>query len=124
MFGLSFGEIAIIAVLALLLLGPERLPEAAKTIGKGLRDFRRATEDLKGQIETEIYADDRKGPKPSLVPPVPAKSSEPAGPPPPASAENVPGLDIALLEPLSEPPPEISEPPPAAEPVAPETKLT
>jgi sec-independent protein translocase protein TatB len=126
MFGLSFGEIAIIAVLALLLLGPERLPEAAKTIGKGLRDFRRATEDLKGQIETEIYADERKGPKPSLVPPVPAKASEPAGPPPAASAENVPGLDIALLEPLSEPPPEIPEPPPvpAAETAVSEAKPT
>ncbi|HYG70052.1 MAG TPA: twin-arginine translocase TatA/TatE family subunit [Anaeromyxobacteraceae bacterium] len=128
MFGLSFGEIAIIAVLALLLLGPERLPEAAKTIGKGLRDFRRATEDLKGQIETEIYADEQKTPKPSLVPPVPAKPSEPAGPPPAASAENVPGLDIALLEPLSEPPPEpASEPAPAAvaaAPTAPETKPT
>lgn len=118
MFGLSFGEIAIIAILALLLLGPERLPDAAKTIGKGLRDFRRATEDLKGQIENEIYADERKGPKPSLVPPVPAKPPEPAGPPPAASAENVPGLDIALLDPLSEPPPEA---PAGASPAAPAT---
>jgi sec-independent protein translocase protein TatB len=135
MFGLSFGEIAIIAVLALLLLGPERLPEAAKTIGKGLRDFRRATEDLKGQIETEIYADERKGPKPSLVPPVPAKSAEPAFPPPPASAENVPGLDIALLDPLTEPPPEAPSfveagaaaseaPAPAASAAGPESKPT
>lgn len=113
MFGLSMGEIAIIAVLALLLLGPERLPEAAKTIGKGLRDFRRATEDLKGQIETEIY-EDKKNLKPSLVPPVPAKPAEPAGPPPAANAENVPGLDIALLEPLAEPPPDVAAPAAAA----------
>ena len=72
MFGLSFGEIVIIAVLALLLLGPERLPEAAKTLGKGLRDFKKATDDLKGQIETEIYADERKAVRPALVPPVPS----------------------------------------------------
>jgi sec-independent protein translocase protein TatB len=94
MFGLSFGEIVIIAALALLLLGADRLPEAAKTLGKGLREFRRATEDLKDQIQTEIYADDR--PRPPAVPPVPAS---PAGPPPPATSGNVPGLEAALAEP-------------------------
>jgi sec-independent protein translocase protein TatB len=99
MFGLSFGEILIIAVLALLLLGPERLPEAAKTLGKGLRDIRRATDDLKDQVEREIYSDDKK-PRPSLVPPVPAAAVPgPAGPPPPATPENVPGLEAALAEP-------------------------
>jgi sec-independent protein translocase protein TatB len=96
MFGLSFGEIVIIAALALLLLGADRLPEAAKTLGKGLREFRRATEDLKDQIQTEIYADDR--PRPPAVPPVPAS---PAGPPPPATSGNVPGLEAALAEPGS-----------------------
>lgn len=100
MFGLSFGEILIIAVLALVLLGPERLPDAAKTLGKAMRELKRATDDLKDQIETEIYADERKGPKPSLVPPVPAAPVPgPAGPPPAATAENVPGLEAALAEP-------------------------
>jgi sec-independent protein translocase protein TatB len=100
MFGLSFGELVIIAVLALLLLGPDKLPEAAKTLGKGLRDLRRATDDLKDQVEREIYADDRKAARPALVPPVPAAPVPgPAGPPPPASAENVPGLEAALVEP-------------------------
>jgi sec-independent protein translocase protein TatB len=99
MFGLGFGEIIIIAILALLLLGPERLPEAAKALGKTLRDVRRATDDIKGQIETEIYAEERKAAKPALVPPVPAASLEAAGPPPPATSENVPGLEAALAEP-------------------------
>ncbi len=100
MFGLSFGEIVIIAVLALLLLGPDRLPEAAKTLGKTLRQIRAATEDLKDQVEREIYLDDRKSPRPSLVPAVPAAPVPgPSGPPPPATAENVPGLEAALAEP-------------------------
>ncbi len=102
MFGLSFGEVVIIAILALLLLGPERLPDAAKTLGKGLRDLRKATEDLKDQVEREIYADDgKKISRPALVPPVPAGPPVPgpAGPPPPASTENVPGLEAALAEP-------------------------
>jgi sec-independent protein translocase protein TatB len=97
MFGLSFGEIVIIAVLALLLLGADRLPDAARTLGKGLREFRRATEDLKDQIQGEIYAGER--PRPPAVPPVP--SSRAPGPPPQASAENVPGLEAALAEPSS-----------------------
>ncbi|HSN92498.1 MAG TPA: twin-arginine translocase TatA/TatE family subunit [Anaeromyxobacteraceae bacterium] len=108
MFGLSFGEIVIIAVLALLLLGADRLPDAAKTLGKGLREFRRATEDLKDQIQSEIYSDER--PRPPAVPPVPAR---PAEPPPPATPENVPGLEAALVEPAAEPAVE-----PAAEPAA------
>jgi sec-independent protein translocase protein TatB len=98
MFGLGFGEIVIIAILALLVLGPDRLPGAAKTVGKTLRDLRRATDDIKGQIETEIYADERKAAKPALVPPVPAAPPRPSGPPPPASVENVPGLEAALAE--------------------------
>jgi sec-independent protein translocase protein TatB len=101
MFGLSFGEILIIAVLALLLLGPDRLPDAAKTLGKGLRDIRRATEDLKDQVEREIYADEaKKISRPALVPPVPAGPVPgPSGPPPPATPDNVPGLEAALAEP-------------------------
>ena len=102
MFGLSFGEIVIIAVLALLLLGPDRLPDAMKTLGKGLRDLRKATDDLKDQVEREIYTDDlKKLARPSLVPPVPAAPPVPgpAGPPPPATSENVPGLEAALVEP-------------------------
>jgi sec-independent protein translocase protein TatB len=112
------GEIVIIAVLALLLLGPDRLPDAAKTLGKGLRDLRKATEDLKDQVEREIYVDDtKKIARPALVPPVPVSPPipGPSGPPPAASAENVPGLEAALFEPLAEPPVE-PDPPPAAAP--------
>ncbi len=118
MFGLSFGEIVIVAILALLLLGPDKLPDAAKQAGKLLREFRKATDDLKDQIETEIYADERR-PKPSLVPPVPqSRPPEPAGPPPPATAENVPGLEAALAEPAA---PGSAAPqfPPSAPPAAP-----
>jgi sec-independent protein translocase protein TatB len=107
MFGLSFGEIVIIAVLALLLLGPDKLPEAAKTLGKGLRDLRKATDDLKDQVEREIYQDDgKKLARPALVPPVPAAPVPgPAGPPPAATSENVPGLEAALAEPPGAAPP-------------------
>lgn len=115
MFGLGFGEIVIILVLALILLGPARLPEVAKQLGKGLRDFKKATDDLKDQFEREMYADDRPKAKPALVqppaqPPVPAAGDAPA-----ATSENVPGLDAATAEPgqlKPEPAPLPESPPP------------
>jgi sec-independent protein translocase protein TatB len=120
MFGLSFSELIIIAVLALILLGPDKLPDAAKTIAKGLKEFKKATDDLKGQVEQELkfdelFRDDATkiaNPKPALVPPVgSAPVPGPAGPPPSATAANVPGLEAAFAgaEPVAAP-----EPAPAA----------
>ncbi|HET8734688.1 MAG TPA: twin-arginine translocase TatA/TatE family subunit [Anaeromyxobacteraceae bacterium] len=101
MFGLGFGEIVVILVLALVLLGPQKLPEVAKQLGKGLRDFRKATDDLKGQFERELYADERPA-RPKIAPPTaaaPVAATAPQ-PVPAASVENVPGLDAALAEPV------------------------
>jgi sec-independent protein translocase protein TatB len=122
MFGLSFGEVLIIAIIALLLLGPDRLPEAAKTFGKGLRDIRRATEDLKDQVEQEIYSDGKRPSRPSLVAPVPSQPVPgPAGPPPAATAENVPGLEAALVEDVPGPETALVENPAAEPPPSPPT---
>ena len=99
MFGISGVEFLIIAVLALVLLGPDQLPQVARTLGKWMRELRRATDDVRDQLETEMYAEERRS-RPALVPPVPADqpSPPPAAPPPPASAQNVPGLEAALAE--------------------------
>jgi len=117
MFGLGFGEILIILVLALILLGPKKLPDAAKQLGKGLREFRKATDDLKGQFEREMYADEVKRTRPQVVAPPTGAAPVPAPPPgpaPAATAENVPGLDAALVE-----PPPAAAAPPAPAPEAP-----
>ena len=107
MFGLGFSEILVILVLALILLGPQKLPEVAKQLGRGLRDFRKATDDLKGQFEREMYADDVKRTQPHVVAPPTAAAPVQAPPPAPvpaARADNVPGLDAALVEPPPTPP--------------------
>jgi sec-independent protein translocase protein TatB len=54
MFGMSFVELSIVAIIALLLLGPDQLPGVARTIGKGLRDLRKASDDLKSTLNTEL----------------------------------------------------------------------
>jgi sec-independent protein translocase protein TatB len=119
MFGLGFGEIVIILVLALVLLGPQKLPEVAKQAGKAFRDFKKASDDLKGQFEREFYADDAKPARPRIAPPT-AAAPVPAGPPQPvpvAAADNVPGLDAALAE-VAPPPaaPAPAEAPPSPPP--------
>ena len=53
MFGLGMTELVVILLVALLVLGPSRLPEAAKAIGKGLRELRRQTRDLKDTLEQD-----------------------------------------------------------------------
>ena len=50
---LGFGEILIILVLALIIFGPRRLPEMGRTIGRSLRDFRRATSDIRTELESD-----------------------------------------------------------------------
>lgn len=52
------GEILLIAVVALLVVGPDRLPGAAKAIGKGIRDLRASTKDLQATIEQDTQIGD------------------------------------------------------------------
>jgi len=69
MFNIGPGELIVILILALVLLGPEKLPEMARTVGKGMRELRRATEDLKDQVESEFYKLDENKPAPSVKAP-------------------------------------------------------
>jgi sec-independent protein translocase protein TatA len=51
MFGLGASEVVVILVIALIVLGPTKLPQLARTVGKGLREFRRAANDFQNTIE-------------------------------------------------------------------------
>ncbi len=58
MGSLGLPEIAFILVLALLIFGPKKLPEIGRTLGKGVSEFRRATDELKRSINTELALDE------------------------------------------------------------------
>jgi TatA/E family protein of Tat protein translocase len=58
-FGGAFPEIAFILFIAFLLFGPKKLPEIARTLGKGLGELRRASNELKVSLEEEIKNLDR-----------------------------------------------------------------
>ena len=57
MFG-SIGptELILIFIIALLVFGPKKLPEVGKSVGKAIREFKKASEEIKGRIEEEIQA--------------------------------------------------------------------
>ncbi|MEN5036221.1 Sec-independent protein translocase protein TatB [Pseudomonas sp. TWI929] len=54
MFEVGFSELLLVGIVALLVLGPERLPLAARTLGRGLGQARRAMHTLRTQVEREI----------------------------------------------------------------------
>ena len=72
-------EILLVLVVALLVLGPSRLPEAARSIGKALGEFRRVTSGFQAEVR-DAFAE------PPAPPPEGPPSRLPAGGPEPPSA--------------------------------------
>jgi len=65
MFGpLGVPELIFILVLALLIFGPRKLPQIGRTVGKGLAEFRKASNDLKRTINAEMIEEELRGSDP------------------------------------------------------------
>lgn len=123
MFNIGAGEMVFILVAALIVLGPQRLPELARAIGKFMREFRRQTDDVRNVVEREFYAMDqdfnaepppRPGTRVPSPPPELAPSSLPEAAPTNVLAEPAPAL-TATVDPAHVPAPsEVSAAAPGA----------
>jgi TatA/E family protein of Tat protein translocase len=89
MFGLGFTEIVVILIVALLVFGPDKLPELARSLGRGLSEFRRASNDLRRSMLEA--AEEPRPPRAPLPPGAPAEA--PAAEPPAAAAPEPAGAE-------------------------------
>ena len=87
MFGIGFPELIVILVVALLVFGPAKLPELARSLGRGLAEFRRASTDLRQSLN-EAAAEPRIEPpekraEPDAKEPAKESAAETGAAPPP-----------------------------------------
>jgi sec-independent protein translocase protein TatA len=75
-------EMVVIAVIALIIFGPRKLPELGKSLGKSIAEFKRASNELKHTLEDEIRTEElQEARKSAQIPPsasVPATTSAPS----------------------------------------------
>lgn len=90
---LGFTEIAFIFILALLIFGPKKLPEIGRTLGRGMAEFRKATNELKRSINTELALDEI--PTPAKLRSTVLRDLHELVEPPPGAAPPVPPPDKA-----------------------------
>ncbi len=74
MFGMSGTEMIIIAIVALILIGPDELPKVARTVGKTLREVRKAGDDLRDTFDREVMQEPV---KPKAAPPEAIAANQP-----------------------------------------------
>ena len=86
MFGIGMPELLVILVVALVVLGPTRLPELARTLGKAMAEFRRQSSDIMEEFQQQVRIEDEAARRAKAkAPPTP-----PASTPPPAAGGSTP----------------------------------
>jgi Tat protein translocase TatB subunit len=103
MFGIGFPELLLIAVIALVVIGPQRLPDLARALGRGFAEFRRATDELKQTFEEETRAARSKELRDKLLAEGKIRPPDSLGPYPPDADADTRDNSAATATPLPEP---------------------
>ncbi len=94
MFDFSFGELVVLAVIALLVVGPDKMPEMARTAGRWYGVLRRTLTGVRAEVEQQLLLDDlrreadklRNLANEDLLAPTPAPQPSEEIPPPPSTS--------------------------------------
>ncbi len=106
MFDIGLQELVLIFVIALLVFGPKNLPQLGRSLGRAMREFRRASEEFRSTIETNLKINEP-DPIPELAP-LPVVATEPTAAPA-ATPEALPDSALnpydagSAAEPVGEP---------------------
>jgi len=79
MFGIGMPELLVILVVALVVLGPKRLPEVARALGKAMAEFRRQTADVMDEFQVQAMLEEEPPKRPAK--PAPAPGATPTATP-------------------------------------------
>jgi len=99
MFGIGMPELMVIFVIGLVVLGPKKLPELARSLGRSLAEFRRASNDMRREFMSVTEDADIAAPvlaphtTPPAAPPAPAAPAAPIGAAAPATPPADPARD-------------------------------
>jgi TatA/E family protein of Tat protein translocase len=84
-------EMVVIAVIALIIFGPRKLPELGKSLGKSIAEFKRASNELKNTLEDEIRTEELQDARKSAqIPPGHSSAAAAAGAPSASAAATTP----------------------------------
>jgi Tat protein translocase TatB subunit len=102
MFGIGMPELLLILALALIFIGPKKIPDLARALGRGMAEFRRATEEMKSSFQEETRQQDREKMlrEDKLAAPAPPADTSPADSPADTATADYP---VAANEPAPAP---------------------
>jgi TatA/E family protein of Tat protein translocase len=92
MFDIGLQEMVIIGVIALLVFGPSKLPELGRMFGRAMREFRRASDEFRSTVETNLHIND---PEPFMPPPAPVSGESSAPTALPSESEVAPAEGVS-----------------------------
>ena len=93
MFGLGMPELLVILAVALIVIGPKKLPDIARALGKGMREFRKATNDIKQNIDLDPRDYDPRAALKDITSPPPEQTIQPEPPEYKQPEEKQPGTE-------------------------------
>lgn len=71
MFGIGLPEMVLILIAALIFIGPDKLPDLARALGRAFSEFKRATDEIKREVKIDLEPAEAKRPEKQTVSPLP-----------------------------------------------------